>query len=111
MLPGLTSRCTSPCEWAASRAAATWVMMWQAREAGSGPVVSTSAWTFGPCTNRMAMNSTPLASPASKIGMMLGWSTAAAVRDSRMNRCRKASSSASSGVRTLIATGRSSRVS
>ena len=66
---------------------------------------------IGPCTKRIAMNSTPPASPASKIGMMLGWSTAAAVRDSRMNRCRKASSSASSGVRTLIATGRSSRVS
>ena len=59
----------------------------------------------------MAMNSTPLASPASKIGMMLGWSTAAAVRDSRMNRCRNPSSWASCGVSTLRATGRSSRMS
>ena len=85
--------------------------MWQARAADSGPSLFTSSCTFGPCTKRIAMNSTPLASPASKIGMMLGWSTAAAVRDSRMNRCRNASSRASSGDSTLIATGRSSRMS
>src|SRR6516164_10807791 len=40
------------------------------------------------------MNSTPSASPASNTGMMCGSSTAAAARDSRMNRCRNAWSAA-----------------
>ncbi len=111
MLAGLTSRCTSPCECAASSAAATWEMMWQTWLTGSGPSASTSDCTSRPVTKRMAMNSTPPASPASKIGMMFGWSTAAAVRDSRMNRCRNASFWASSGASTLTATWRSSRVS
>src|ERR1017187_4222025 len=45
------------------------------------------------------MNRTPSASPASKIGTMFGWSTAAAARDSLMNRCRKVWSRARSGAR------------
>ena len=85
--------------------------MWQACTADSGPPALTSDCTSRPCTKRIAMNSTPSASPASKIGMMLGWSTAAAVRDSLMNRCRNAASRASSGASSLSATGRSSRVS
>src|ERR1700685_37124 len=50
------------------------------------------------------MNRTPSASPASKTGMMCGWSTAAAARDSWMNRCRNESSEASCGARILRAT-------
>ena len=48
--------------------------------------------TSPPGTYRMAMNSTPSASPASNTGMMCGSSTAAADRDSRMKRCRNSSS-------------------
>src|ERR1700760_652432 len=57
----------------------------------------------------MAMYSTPPASPAEKIGMMCGWSTAAAARDSRMNRRRNASSCANRGARIFSATSRSRR--
>jgi hypothetical protein len=57
------------------------------------------------------MNSTPDASPASNTGMMCGLSTAAAARDSLMNRCRNASSEASAGARIFSATSRSSRSS
>ena len=52
------------------------------------------------------MNSTPSASPASYTGMMCGSSTAAAARDSRMNRCLNPSSAASCGASTFSATSR-----
>ena len=57
------------------------------------------------------MYSTPSASPAPYTGMMCGSSTAAAARDSRMNRCRNASSAASAGDRIFSATRRPSRSS
>src|SRR3954469_15484655 len=57
------------------------------------------------------MKSCPSASPASNTGTMFGWSRPAASCDSRTKRDRKASSAASSGARTLIATRRASRVS
>ena len=62
-------------------------------------------------TYRIAMNSCPSASPASKIGMMFGWSSDAASRDSRMKRCRNCSLSASCGVRSFSATLRPRRMS
>ena len=67
--------------------------------------------TSPPGTYRIAMNRTPSASPASNTGMMCGSSTAAADRDSRMKRCRNASSVATAGARTLSATCRLSRSS
>jgi hypothetical protein len=59
----------------------------------------------------MAMNKAPSASPASKTGTMFGWSTAAAARISRRNRCRYPLSLASSGARIFSATCRFSRLS
>ena len=111
MLAGLTSRCTSPAAWAASRAEATGEIIEAARAVGSGPSRLTSDRASPPGTYRMAMNSTPSASPASNTGMMCGSSTAAADRDSRMKRCRNASSVARPGARILSATCRLSRSS
>jgi hypothetical protein len=111
MLAGLTSRCTSPAAWAASRAEATAETIAAARATGSGPSRRTSVPTSPPGTYRMAMNSTPSASPASNTGIMCGSSTAAADRDSRTKRRRKASSVASAGERILSATCRCSRSS
>ena len=52
------------------------------------------------------MNSSPFSSPASRIGMTLGWSIEAATFDSRRKRSRKRSSSECSGRMSLSATGR-----
>ena len=81
------------------------------RPGESGPTRRTKVRTSPPGTYRIAMNSTPSASPASNTGMMCGSSTAAAARDSRMNRCRNASSAASAGARIFSATHRPSRSS
>ena len=62
-------------------------------------------------TNRITMNSTPSASPASCTGMICGSSTAAAARDSRKNRCRNPAYAARAGARTFSATRRPSRSS
>ena len=82
-----------------------------ARPGGSGPSRASTPRRSPPCTNRIAMNSTPPASPASYIGMMCGSSTAAAARDSAMNRRRNAGSAAIAGARIFSATSRPSRSS
>jgi hypothetical protein len=82
-----------------------------ARAGLSGPSRRTMVPTSLPGTYRIAMYSIPSASPASNTGMICGSSTAAAARDSRMNRVRNASSAASTGARTFSATSRSSRSS
>ena len=56
------------------------------RAMGSGPSLRTSVPASPLGTYRMAMNSTPFASPASYTGIMCGSSTAAAERDSRIKR-------------------------
>ena len=106
MLPGLTSRCTRPAACAASSADATGEMKAAARRGGSAPSRITPC-RLPPATNRIAMNCTPSASPASYTGMMCGWSTAATARASRTNRLRTASSPAS----TFSATTRPRRSS
>ena len=112
MFAGLTSRCTSPAACAASSADATGETIAAARGAESGPIRRTRLYTSPPGTRRIAMNSAPAAvSPASNTGMMCGSSTAAAARDSRMNRCRDSPSPASAGARTFSATSRCSRSS
>jgi len=73
---------------AASSADATGDKIPAARADGSGPSLASTPRRSPPETNRIAMNSTPSASPASKIGMMCGSSTADAARDSAMNLCR-----------------------
>ena len=80
-----------------------------ARSGARGPSRSSTRRRSPPATNRIAMNSTPSASPASYTGMMCGSSTAAAARDSAMNRRRNAASAASAGARIFSATSRSSR--
>src|ERR1039458_9304718 len=97
MFPGFTSRRTSPARCAASSADATCEMIAATRAGPSGPLWCITVRTSPPGTKRIAMNSTPLASPASNTGTMCGSSTAAAARDSRTNRCRNASSAASAG--------------
>ena len=111
MLAGFTSRCTSPAACAASSADATAETIAAARPADSGPSRRSSVRTSPPGTYRIAMNSTPPASPASNTGIMCGSSTAAAARDSRRNRPRNSASAASAGARTFSATGRPSRSS
>ena len=111
MFAGFTSRCTSPASCAASSAEATGEMIAAARSAGSGPCSCSRVRTSPPGTYRIAMNSTPLASPASCTGMMCGSSTAAAALDSRRNRCRNAASDASPGASSFSATRRPSRSS
>ena len=111
MFPGLTSRCTSPAECAASKADATGEMTAATRPGASGPSRSSRPRTSPPDTYRIAMNSTPPASPASYTGMMCGSSTAAAARDSRKNRRRNSASPASPGASSFSATSRSGRSS
>ena len=111
MFAGLTSRCTSPARCAASSAEATGEMNSTARPGASAPSRSSTRRRSPPATNRIAMNSTPSASPASYIGMMCGSSTFAAARDSAMNRRRNSWSSAISGTRIFSATSRPSRSS
>ena len=96
MFAGLTSRCTSPAACAASSAEATGEMNAAARPGASAPSRCSTSRRSPPWTNRIAMNSTPSASPASYTGMMCGSSTAAAARDSAINRRRNAGSAASS---------------
>jgi hypothetical protein len=81
------------------------------RLGSSGPSPASTARRSRPGTNRIAMNSTPPASPASYTGMMCGSSTAAADLDSAMNRRRNSSSAASPGASTFSATSRPSRSS
>ena len=78
-----------------------------ARRGGSAPLLRMIPCRVPPATNRIAMNCTPSASPASYTGMMCGWSTAATARASRTNRFLSASSPAS----TLSATTRPRRSS
>ena len=72
MFAGLTSRCTSPARCAASSAEATGEMNSTARPGASAPSRSSTRRRSPPATNRIAMNSTPSASPASYTGMMCG---------------------------------------
>src|SRR5262249_44729135 len=48
MLPGLTSRCTSPARWASRKAPHTWPSRWTARAAGTGPDRATSSSRLSP---------------------------------------------------------------
>src|SRR5579859_910093 len=64
-----------------------------------------------PRAKRIAMNSTPAASPASKTGMTWGWSVIAVACDSRRKRARNWRSLANVGARTFSATVRPSRSS
>jgi hypothetical protein len=109
MFAGLTSRCTSPAPCAASSADATGDKNSKARPGGSAPSLSSTFRRSPPSTNRIAMNSTPSASPASYTGMMYGSSAAAAARDSAMNCRRNDPSVANAGARIFSATSRSSR--
>ena len=108
MFAGLTSRCTSPAACAVSRAAATDDTIAAARPGESPPVRRTRHRASPPGTYRIAMNSAPLAWPASNTGMMCGSSTAAAARASRRKRRRNTSSVARAGARIFSATHRSS---
>src|SRR5580704_7106019 len=112
MFPGLTSRCTNPVLCAASSAEATGETKSAARSGASAPSRSSTCRRSPPATYRIAMNSTPSASPASYTGMMCGSSTAAAARDSAMNRRRNSGlDDARAGERIFNATGRPRRSS
>ena len=63
MLPGLTSRWTSPCACAASRASATCETMRTAAPTGNRPRRWISSCSDAPSTNRIAMYKSPSSSP------------------------------------------------
>ena len=111
MFAGLTSRCTRPAACAESSAEATAETIAATCAAGSWPSRFSRPCTSPPATYRIAMYSTPPASPASKTGMMCGSSTAAAARDSWMNRSRNDSSADLAGAISFSATCRWSRSS
>jgi hypothetical protein len=108
MLPGFTSRCTTPWRCAKASAAATpapMVAIWR----GDGRWGSRSTAESGrPWTYSMTMKYDPSSSPQSNTGTMLGWDRLAAAWASRRNRSTKVRSTESSGNSTLSATGRSS---
>jgi hypothetical protein len=111
MLAGLTSRCSSPPEWAESKAAAIGATMEATRLGAIARSRESRDRTSPPCTYRIAMNRKPSASPASNTGMICGSSIAAAALDSLMNRCRNESSAACAGAKIFSATRRPSRSS
>src|ERR1039457_7053101 len=111
MLPGFTSRCTSPAACAASSADATGDSNSRARCGDSGPSRRSTPHKSVPVTRRIAMNSTPSAWPASYTGITCGSSTRAAARDSATNRRRNSSSWVHSGAITFSAIHRPSRSS
>ena len=79
--PGFTSRWTKPRACAASSASAACATMRAAR-AGSSPPLAASCLRSVPATKRIVTYSESPSSPASKIGITLGWSIDAASFDS-----------------------------
>ena len=117
-LPGLTSRCTIPVACAAPSASAAWASRSRTTSGSIGASGRSRLESGWPSTSSITRNgrgvvepSTGAASPKSKTPAMPGWCSEAACRASVSKRVRKSASSAYSGLRTLIATGRDSTVS
>ncbi len=107
MLPGFTSRWTTPLRWAKPSAPAMSEARSAARLGYSGPSAWIASRRLRPSTYSMTMKYVPSSSPQSKTATMLGWFRLAADCASRRKRCTKAGSRANSGKRTLSATRRS----
>ena len=65
MLPGFTSRCTTPMRRARSSASATARVMRSASSSGSGPSRAMRSLSVSPSTNSMTTYGKPFDSPAS----------------------------------------------
>ncbi len=106
---GLTSRCTTPARCAA--ASAPPMSTSQRTRVPSGTDASPTNWRSEvPRTSSMTMNAVSPTRSASKMAVALGWRMAAAARASRSAEAI-ASPWVPEGASTLMATGRSSRVS
>ena len=107
-LAGLTSRWMIPWAWAAARAAATAAAIVVARSGSIGPSLRMTSRSVGPSTYSMTMKYCPSSSPKSWTPTMLWWLRPAAALASRRKRSTNEASWARSGMRTLMATVRSS---
>ena len=108
MLAGLTSRCTTPAEWAAPRARAACVIRSATSSGGSAPRSRIICATVRPGTYSITSQAPSSFSPKSWTAAMLWWCSWAEWRASERNRSSKPSVSLSPLVSSFTATGRCS---
>src|SRR5437588_1223289 len=108
MLPGLTSRWTTPFSWENCRADSTGRRMAMAWPGSRGPLRRRSSSSVEPSNSSITMKEIPFSDPVSYTLTMHGWVSRAAARASVLNRSRNAGSSARWPCRIFTATGRSS---
>ncbi len=97
MLPGFTSRCTTPVRCAYPSAAATWAAICAARAGDSVVVLRRRSASEVPSTSSITMKYVPASSPQSKTGTILGCERLAAAWASRRKRSTNRGSALNSG--------------